>query len=60
MYMDKMDQYSNQHFYTSDQIFLAKEIWTIALNDSMIHGFKEVDWMKESRDIDNFIGQGYN
>ena len=59
-YMDRMDQYSNQPFYTSDQIFLAKEIWPIAQNDSMIHGYKEVEWMRDSRDIDNFIGQGYN
>lgn len=59
-YMDRMDQYSNQHFYTSDQIFLAKEIWPVAQNDSMIHGYKEIEWMRDSRDIDNFIGQGYN
>lgn len=59
-YMDRMSQYSNQHFYTSDQIFLAKEIWPIAQNDSMIHGYKEVEWMRDFRDIDNFIGQGYN
>jgi len=59
-FLDKMNQYSNKHFYTSDQIFLAKEIWTLAEKNSMIHGFKEVEWMKESRDVDNFIGQGYN
>ena len=26
----------------------------------MIHGFLEVDWMKQNRNIDHFIGQGYD
>lgn len=60
--LDRMLQYSMQHFYTSDQIFLAQEIWPLAQNDSLIHGFKEVEWMSESRNevLYDFIGQGYD
>lgn len=60
--MDKMIEYGKNHFYTVDQIFLAQEIWPIAQNDSLIHGFKEVDWMNESRKNVkyDFIGQGYD
>lgn len=59
---DIMIEYSKNHFYTSDQIYLAREIWPIAENDSLIHGFKENEWMKESRDkVEyDFIGQGYD
>jgi hypothetical protein len=55
-----MEQYGKQHFYTSDQIFLRDVIWPIAENDSLIHGFLENEWMKNSRDKNHFIGQGYN
>jgi len=60
--MDKMIEYGKNHFYTADQIFLAQEIWLVAQNDSLIHGFKEVDWMNESRKNVkyDFIGQGYD
>lgn len=59
---DKMTHYSRNHFYTVDQIFLSQEIWPIAKNDSLIHGFKEVEWMFQSRELIkyNFIGQGYD
>jgi hypothetical protein len=57
---DIMLRYSNQHFYTSDQIFLKDVVWKEAEIDSMIHGFLEVDWMKQNRDINHFIGQGYD
>lgn len=60
--LDKMIEYSKNHFYTIDQIFLAKEIWPIAENDCLIHGFKETSWMHQSKkDINyHFIGQGYD
>lgn len=60
--MDTMLEYSKNHFYTSDQIFLAKEIWTIAKDDCYIHGYKEIEWMKKTRkNIKyDFIGQGYD
>lgn len=60
--MSKIREYGKNHFYTSDQIFLAKEIWPIAQNDCVIHGFKEVQWMNESRKNVryDFIGQGYD
>jgi hypothetical protein len=57
---DIMLKYSKQHFYTSDQIFLAKEIWPLAQNDSYIHQFKEVPWMMQDRNSNHFIGQGYD
>lgn len=57
---DIMSTYSKQHFYTSDQIFLAKEIWPLAQNDSYIHQFKEVPWMMQNRNNNHFIGQGYD
>jgi hypothetical protein len=57
-----MSSYSKNHFYTSDQIYLAREIWPIAENNSFIHGFKEILWMEETRkNIKyDFIGQGYD
>lgn len=57
---DKMKMYYNNHFYTSDQIFLKEVVWPIAKNDCLMHGFKEVEWMKKTRDKNNFIGQGYD
>jgi hypothetical protein len=59
---DKMIQYSQNHYYTVDQIFLAQEIWPQAENDSLIHGFKEIEWMSETREQIkyDFIGQGYD
>lgn len=54
-----MRKYSKHHFYTSDQIFLRDVVWKEAKNDCMIHGFLEVEWMKNTRDENNFIGQGY-
>jgi len=60
--MDKMIEYGKNHFYTSDQIFLANEVWPIAKDNCFIHGFKEVEWMNETKDNIgyNFIGQGYD
>ena len=55
-----MEKYAQHHFYTSDQIFLKDIIWEDARKNCMIHGFLEIDWMKETRDKFNFIGQGYN
>jgi hypothetical protein len=55
-----MLEYSKHHFYTSDQIFLKDVVWKEAENNSMIHGFLEVEWMKQKRDENYFIGQGYD
>ena len=57
---NSMLEYSKHHFYTSDQIFLKDVIWKESETNSMIHGFLEVDWMKQNRNIDHFIGQGYD
>lgn len=56
---DSMKTYGKHHFYTSDQIFLKDVVWNIAKDDSIVHGFLEVDWMMNSRDNIHFIGQGY-
>jgi hypothetical protein len=55
-----MEKYAKHHFYTSDQIFLRDIVWPEAEKNSMIHGFLEVEWMKQNREKDHFIGQGYN
>jgi len=55
-----MEEYAQNHAYTADQVFLKDVIWPKAQNNCIIHGFLEIDWMKESRDCNNFIGQGYN
>jgi hypothetical protein len=55
-----MEKYAQHHFYTSDQIFLKDVVWNIAEHDSIIHGFLDTDWMKETRDKNHFIGQGYD
>lgn len=55
-----MKEYSKHHFYTSDQIFLRDIIWKDAEKNCMIHGFLEVNWMRENRDNLHFIGQGYD
>ena len=59
---DIMLQYSKNHFYTSDQIYLSEKIWPIAEKNSLIHGFKEVEWMNMSKDEIkyDFVGQGYD
>ena len=57
--MQLMEVYSRYHFYTSDQIFLKDVVWEHAKNDSMIHGFLEIGWMKQTRNEFDFIGQGY-
>lgn len=59
---DSMKKYYYKHFYTSDQIFLANEIWPLAKDDCLIHGIEGDDWFSETRkNIDyNFIGQGYD
>jgi hypothetical protein len=54
-----MENYSKHHFYTSDQIFLKEQVWSLAEKNSLIHGFLEVDWMRSTRDDVHFIGQGY-
>jgi hypothetical protein len=54
-----MENYAQTHAYTVDQIFLKDVVWNIAKDDSIVHGFLEVDWMMNSRDNIHFIGQGY-
>ena len=56
---DLMKKYSLHHQYAIDQVFLQNVVWPLAKNDCIIHGFKETDWMKEGRSVENFIGQGY-
>jgi hypothetical protein len=55
---EKMNEYTDCHFYTADQIFLKDVVWDIAKEDCFIHGFKEIEWMNNTRNKD-FIGQGY-
>lgn len=55
-----MEKYAQHHAYADDQVFLRDVIWTKAEKDSIVHGFLEVDWMKESRNNNHFIGQGYD
>ena len=55
-----MEKYAQTHSYTVDQVFLKDVVWPIAEKDSIIHGFLEVEWMKETRDLNHFIGQGYD
>ena len=54
-----MEKYAQNHVYAGDQLFLKDVVWPKAKNDCIIHGFLEVDWMKETRDNNNFVGQGY-
>lgn len=55
-----MNHYAKHNFYTIDQLFLRDQIWQYAEKDSKIHGFNEVKWMQKNRDINHFIGQGYD
>lgn len=55
-----MENYAQTHAYTVDQVFLKDVVWPLAEKDCMIHGFLEVEWMKETRDLNHFIGQGYD
>jgi hypothetical protein len=55
-----MEKYAQNHAYAVDQVFLRDVIWPKANKDCIIHGFLEVEWMKQSREKDYFIGQGYN
>lgn len=62
--LDTMNGYCQQHFYTSDQIWLRDKVWTFAQNDCMIHGHIENESVKESwqnlKNPYNFIGQGWD
>ena len=53
-----MQKYSKRHQYIIDQVFLKEVVWEIAKEDCMIHGFQEVEWMKDRSETD-FVGQGY-
>ena len=55
-----MERYAQTHSYAIDQVFLKDVVWPLAEKDCMIHGFLEVEWMKETRNINHFIGQGYD
>lgn len=59
-FLPMMNHYAGHHFYTIDQLFLRDQIWKYAKEDCLIHGFNEVEWMKEDRDLNHFIGQGYD
>jgi len=51
---------SDKDAYLVDQIWLAKVMWKEMQNDVCIHGYKEVEWMKNTRPPLDFIGQGYD
>ena len=60
--LEIMNDYAHKnHFYSADQVYLRDHIWPIAKDDSFIHGYKEIEWMRESRpDVGrHFVGQGY-
>lgn len=57
--LEIMERYALTHTYAIDQVFLKDIIWPIAENNCLIHGFKEIEWMNNTRDF-NFIGQGYD
>jgi hypothetical protein len=54
-----MGAFARRKYFTSDQVFLREVVWPIAKDDVLIHGFREVEWMRESRIVPHFIGQGY-
>lgn len=54
-----METYAKNHTYAIDQVFLRDIIWPLAKDNCLVHGFREVQWMKETRNL-NFIGQGYD
>jgi hypothetical protein len=58
--LSSMEKYAQHHAYAGDQVFLKDVIWPEAEKDSIIHGFLEVDWMRETRNDEHFIGQGYD
>lgn len=51
---------SDKNAYLVDQIWLAKKMWQEIQHDVCIHGYKEIEWMKNTRPPLDFIGQGYN
>lgn len=55
-----MEKYAQTHSYAVDQVFLKDVVWPIAEKDCIIHGFLDTEWMQESRDVNHFIGQGYD
>lgn len=54
-----MNFFSNQHQYNMDQIFLAHYVWPFLMNNRMDHGFKEHQWMADSRTDDVHMGRGF-
>lgn len=58
---NEMKNYTSNHNYLIDQIFLKKHVWPVYENDVFVCGIKETEWMKDSyKSIGkHFIGQTY-
>jgi hypothetical protein len=54
-----MSQYSQVHRYNVDQIWLAHHVWPLMESNRLEHGYKEIQWMAESRTDDEHMCRGY-
>lgn len=54
-----MNIFSKDHRYNVDQMFLAHHVWPLLVNNRTDHGFKEHQWMADSRTEDTHMGRGF-
>ena len=54
-----MSQYSQIHKYNIDQIWLGQHVWPLLFSNRLEHGYKEVEWMADSRTDDEHMCRGY-
>ena len=55
-----MKKYARVHEYSSDQVFLKRELWDTMKLDLHECGFRETQWMKDSWSKDGFMGLGFD
>lgn len=57
--LSSMNQYAQVHKYNMDQIWLGHHVWPLFLTNKLEHGYKETQWMAESRTDDDHMCRGY-
>lgn len=57
--LNSMKEYSQIHRYNMDQIWLGHHMWPLFLTNKLEHGYKEIQWMAESRTDDEHMCRGY-
>lgn len=57
--LSSMSEYSKVHRYNMDQIWLGHHVWPLLIHSKFEHGYKELEWMAQSRTDDEHMCRGY-